>query len=50
MCHSAECKTDISVMLTVMSSLDTPHMIIELEDENKSRSDDLPMVFLSGFT
>jgi hypothetical protein len=28
----------------------TPHMIIELEDGNKSRSDDLPMVCLSGFT
>jgi hypothetical protein len=28
----------------------TPHMIIELEDENKSRSDDLPIVCLSGFT
>jgi cephalosporin hydroxylase len=27
--------TDILAMLTVMSSLD-PHMIIELEDENKS--------------
>jgi hypothetical protein len=25
-------------------------MIIELEDGNKSRSDDLPMVCLSGFT
>jgi hypothetical protein len=24
-------------------------MIIELEDGNKSRSEDLPMVFLSGF-
>jgi hypothetical protein len=28
----------------------TPHMIIELEDGNKSRSDDLSMVCLSGFT
>jgi hypothetical protein len=28
----------------------TPDMIIELEDGNKSRSDDLPMVCLSGFT
>jgi hypothetical protein len=28
----------------------TPHMIIELEDGNKLRSDDLPMVCLSGFT
>jgi hypothetical protein len=28
----------------------TPHMIIELKDGNKSRSDDLPMVCLSGFT
>jgi hypothetical protein len=28
----------------------TPHMIIELEDGNKSRFDDLPMVCLSGFT
>jgi hypothetical protein len=30
-------KTDISAVLTVKSSLD-PHMIIELEDENKSWS------------
>ena len=29
---SEECKTDISVMLTVKSGLD-PHMIIELEDD-----------------
>ena len=29
---SAECKTDISAVLTVMSGLD-PHMIIELEDD-----------------
>jgi hypothetical protein len=28
----------------------TPHMIIELEDGNKLRSDDLPIVRLSGFT
>jgi hypothetical protein len=28
---SAECKTDISAMLTVKSNLD-PHMIIELKD------------------
>jgi hypothetical protein len=28
----------------------TPHMIIELEDGNKSRSDDLLMVCLNGFT
>jgi hypothetical protein len=28
---SAECKTDMSVMLTVKSNLD-PHMIIELKD------------------
>ena len=28
---SAECKTDISAVLTVMSGLD-PHMIIELEE------------------
>jgi hypothetical protein len=27
----------------------TPHMIIELEDGNKSRSDDLPMVLLKWF-
>jgi hypothetical protein len=33
----AECKTDISVVFTVKSSLD-PHMIIELADENKSCS------------
>jgi hypothetical protein len=26
----------------------TPHMIIELEDGNKLRSDDLPIVRLSG--
>jgi len=31
---SAECKTDISVVLTVSSGLD-PHMIIELEDDSK---------------
>ena len=30
-------ETDISVVLTVKSNLD-PHMIIELEDENKSWS------------
>ena len=29
---SAECKTNISVVLTVMSGLD-PHMIIKLEDD-----------------
>ena len=29
---SGECKTDISVVLMVMSGLD-PHMIIELEDD-----------------
>jgi len=29
---SAECKTDISAVLMVMSGLD-PHMIIELEDD-----------------
>ena len=29
---SAQCKTDISAVLTVMSCLD-PHMIIELEDD-----------------
>ena len=29
---SAECKTDISAVLTVKSGLD-PHMIIELEDD-----------------
>ena len=29
---STECKTDISVMLTVKSGLD-PHMIIKLEDD-----------------
>ena len=29
---SAECKTDISAVLTVMSRLD-PHMIIKLEDD-----------------
>ena len=29
---SAECKTDISAVLAVMSGLD-PHMIIELEDD-----------------
>jgi hypothetical protein len=28
----------------------TLHMIIELKDVNKSRSDDLSMVCLSGFT
>ena len=27
----------------------TPHMIIKLEDGNKSRSDDLPMVLLKWF-
>ena len=32
---SAECKTDISVVLTVTSGLDS-HMIIELEDDFKS--------------
>ena len=32
---SAECKTDISAVLTVKSGLD-PHMIIELEDGFKS--------------
>jgi hypothetical protein len=32
---SAECKTDRSVVLTVMSSLD-PHMINEHKDEIKS--------------
>jgi hypothetical protein len=32
---SAESKIDILVVLTVKSSLN-PHMIIELEDENKS--------------
>jgi hypothetical protein len=32
---SVECKTDISVVLTVKSSLDL-HLIIEHEDENKS--------------
>ena len=32
---SAECKTNISAVLTVMSGLD-PHMIIELEDDSKS--------------
>ena len=29
--NSAECKTDISAVLAVMSGLD-PHMIIELEE------------------
>jgi hypothetical protein len=32
---SAECKTDRSAVLTVMSGLD-PHMINKLKDENKS--------------
>jgi len=32
---SIECKTDISVVLTVTSGLDS-HMIIELEDDFKS--------------
>jgi hypothetical protein len=31
---SAECKSDRSVMLTVMSGLD-PHMVNKLKDENK---------------
>jgi hypothetical protein len=34
LCTSSECKTDITDVLTVTSGLD-PHMIIELEDENK---------------
>ena len=29
---SAECKTDVSAVLTVMTGLD-PHMIIKLEDD-----------------
>jgi hypothetical protein len=40
---SAECKTDRSVVLTVMSGLD-PHMINKLKDENKLWFDDLWVV------
>jgi hypothetical protein len=42
---SAECKTDRSAMLTVMSGLD-PHMINKLKDENKSWIDELWVVLL----
>jgi hypothetical protein len=49
---SAECKTDRSAVLTVMSGLD-PHMINKLKDENKLWFDELWVVsyikfFLSG--
>jgi hypothetical protein len=42
---SAECKTDRSAVLTVMSGLD-PHMINKLKDENKSWIDELWVVLL----
>jgi hypothetical protein len=42
---SAECKTDRSVVLMVMSGLD-PHMINKLKDENKSWFDELLVVLL----
>jgi hypothetical protein len=37
---SAECETDRSTVLTIMSGLD-PHMINKLKDENKSWFDEL---------
>jgi hypothetical protein len=42
---SAECKTDRSAVLTVMSDLD-PHMINKLKDEIKSWFDELCKVLL----
>jgi hypothetical protein len=40
---SAECKTDRSAVLTVMSGLN-PHMINKIKDENKSWFDELWVV------
>jgi hypothetical protein len=42
---SADCKTDRSAVLTVMSGLD-PHMITEHKDEIKSWFDELWVVLL----
>jgi hypothetical protein len=44
----AECKTDRSAVLTVMSGLN-PHMINKLKDENKSWFDELWVVLLKSF-
>jgi hypothetical protein len=45
---SAQCKTDRSAVLTVMSDLD-PHMINKLKDENKLWFDELWVVLLKSF-
>jgi hypothetical protein len=42
---SAECKTDRSAVLTVMSALD-PHMTNKLKDKNKLWFDELWVVLL----
>jgi hypothetical protein len=42
---SAECRTDRSAVLTVMSGLD-PHMINKLEEKNKSWFDEFWVVLL----